>query len=159
MLVSVDLDSGAVEIAPIGLDCSWYLGRRRNCCPGVSDSDLFFSSVLIFVPLRFVKFRNLTSVLNGWLDAPRRRGLLGRFSAEFCFWVWRYTSFLRSSRPQGALCRCSGHPSPLSQFWSGLDRTSNKHTHMYLHYTQVLQIPRWTSFFQYLLFTVWQKIV
>lgn len=134
MLVSVDHDLGAIEIVLIGLETACNIWVDTGIVVQRLDSNLFFSLVLIFVPLRFVKFRNLTSVLNGWLDAPWR-GLLGFFSAEFCFWVWRYTSFLWSSRPQGALCRCSGHPSPLSQFWSNLDHTSNKHTHMYLHTT------------------------
>lgn len=137
----------------------WYLGRCKKCCPGVwtlvwiEQTNLFFSLVSIFVLLRFLTFRNLTSVLNGWLDAPRR-GLLGFF---FLFSTWDFVfgfdDIPHSFSPAGPRGRCADAQDALARFHGlvppglYLSQThTNTHTPTYT-YTQVLQIPQWTSFF------------
>lgn len=113
-------------------------GARR---PEVWTRCLFFFVVTV-VLMRFLILRNLASVLNGRLDAPTQ-GLLGLFfplfSTENFFFGFDniYTSFLQSSGPQGALCRCSGRSSPL--FYGlvphglYLVQTLNTQTHTHLH--------------------------
>lgn len=138
----------------------WYLGRRRKCCPGVWTlvwvEQQIFSSVSISVLLRFLTFRNL----NGWLDAPLQ-GLLGffLFSAEILFLGLTIYLIPSVQRALGGTVPMLRTPKP--PFHNSVPPglyLSQTHKHIHLHtYTQVLQIPQWTSFFQYILFTVWQK--
>lgn len=133
--------------------------RRRKCGPGLwthlaTTTNLILCSVSVIVPLSVVTCQNLASVAERFLDAPHR-GSLGflrhSFFAEIFFLSLAiYTSFLQSSRPEWALCRCSGCSSPLLQFgptWTLPHTHTHANTHTYLHtYTQFLQISQGPHF-------------
>lgn len=152
----------------------WCLGRRRKCCPRGLDSSLgrttiFFLSFfyfwsLISVLLRFLMFfRNLTSVLDGWLDALQ--GLLGFYPLLCWDFAFGFDDIPHSFSLAGPRVRCTDAQDTQAPFHNlvplGLYLSQiHKHIHLHIHIeTQVLQIPQWTSFFQYLLFTVWQNCI
>lgn len=85
------------------------------------------------------------------------------FSAEICFFfqVWRYTSFLQFSGPEGALYRSSGRFSPLLTIWSDLDCTShrNTNTHTPLHWHRFSKYPNGPHFFNIYCLQFDKKIV
>ena len=147
----------------------WYLGRSRKCYPGIWGLvwvEQQACTLLQFQLLSCWGFTcsNYTSVFHGWLDAPLH-GLLGFFPLyrwDFILGFDDIPHSFSSAGPRGHCTDAQDAQAPSSQFgpnWTVPLTNKHSHTHTQTHkHTQVLQIPQWTSFFQYLLFTVWQKI-
>lgn len=118
----------------------WYLGRHRKCCPGVwtlvwvEQQTFGLSLVSIYVLLRFLTFHNITSVLNGWLDAPLQ-GLLGSFlfSTEILFLGLTIYLIPSVQLALGGTVPMLRTPEPPFTIWSNLDCTSHKHKHTFAY--------------------------
>lgn len=141
--------------------------RSRKCGPGVwthlaTTTNLILCSVSVIILLSFLTSQNLH--LSGWLVSGRpTSGLAGLFTTLFAEIFFPslaiYTSFLQSSRPLWALCRCSGCSSPLLQFgptWTLPHTNTHIHTLIYTRIHSFSKYPK-DLIFRYLLFTVWQK--